>query len=149
MTMHVVSTTGEKRGFRAWRKLGREGKGVFLVGLWNAGSFAEEEALVEDDSLNEEEGNWGGAKERKEREEDKEVGNDGRWWLDLDLDLSEREEEWRGVGLGREAMGFEKKEERWWYWFVKAKTLTQFTLRRTEWSWNERVLQGTEDEGDT
>lgn len=73
ITMHVVSTTGEKREVRVWKGFG--GVGLFW-GFWKAGSFWEDEDLI-GGSLKEDGGrNCGGGWERKEREGDK--GKDGR-----------------------------------------------------------------------
>lgn len=80
MTMQVVSRRGERKEVRVWRRGGREG---LFLGVRKAGSFweGEEEALMEG-NLNDDEGKWGGGKERKEREEDKGVGN-GEGWRNL------------------------------------------------------------------
>ena len=78
MTMQVVWARGARKEFRVWRSGDRER--VFLEEE-KTGSFEEleVEALMEGNLKDEEDENCGGGRERKEREEDKGMGNGEVW----------------------------------------------------------------------
>ncbi|WVZ08415.1 hypothetical protein V8G54_021761 [Vigna mungo] len=78
MTMQVVWARGARKEFRVWKNGDRERE---FLEEGDAGSFEEREmeALMEGNLNDDEEENCDGGRERKEREEDKSVGN-GKVW---------------------------------------------------------------------